>query len=89
MTKNIKKLQYKKNYTYYVQFEDGIEGEIDLKPFLWGEVFEELKNINYFKKATVDQVGGTISWPNGADIAPETVYDIVSKNLTSSTSKFY
>ena len=63
-------------YDYVVEciFEDGLKREIDLKPFLRGEIYEPLLDYGEFQKFTVDEVGGTIVWPNGADIAPETLY---------------
>ena len=75
MTPRIKKLQYKKNYLYTIRFEDGTEGDINFSPHLWGEAFEMLKNRSYFQKAFIDKTTGTITWPNGVDIAPETLYE--------------
>lgn len=61
----------------WLKFEDGTEGEVDLKASLRGPVFEPLKNLDYFSKVSVSPKLGTIVWPNGADIAPETLYDRV------------
>lgn len=86
MIPKIKKIQYKKNYIYHIRFNDNREGDIDFKPFLWGEAFEELNNIVYFKKASIDKTSGTITWPNGVDIAPETLYEKIVSDLTSAKS---
>ena len=74
MTPKIKKLQYKEKYTYHIQFEDNRKGDLNFQPFLWGEVFKPLKDESFFRKAYIDQTSGTITWPNGVDIAPETIY---------------
>jgi hypothetical protein len=71
------KIQYKKDYVYHLKYDDKIEGDIDFESFLWGDVFEQLKNQSLFKKAFIDDTTGTINWPNGSDIAPETLYQKV------------
>lgn len=86
MTSKIVKLQYKNNYTYYIVFEDKREGEVDFTSFLWGEAFEELKNKTLFKKATINKTTGTISWPNGVELAPEAVYQKTLKTTPKSSS---
>jgi hypothetical protein len=57
-----------------VEFSDGTHGVISLKDRLFGPVFEPLKNPDYFKKLTIDEFG-VICWPNGADIAPDALYE--------------
>lgn len=54
-------------------FEDGCEGEIDFSPLTWRGVFEALRDPSYFEQVRLDRELGTIVWPNGADIAPETL----------------
>jgi hypothetical protein len=54
-------------------FNDGFEGIVDFEGWLEGPVFEPLRKQSYFDRFFVD--GGTITWPNGADIAPETLYE--------------
>jgi hypothetical protein len=56
-------------------FDDGTVGEVDLLPHLRGPVFQALRDgPGLFAKVRVDAEEGTIVWPNGADVAPETLY---------------
>lgn len=48
-----------------------------MKDEIWGEVFEALKDVNYFKNFTKDR--WTVAWDCGADFAPEFLYDLTLK----------
>lgn len=61
--------KYLEGYKVWLSFNDGAEGEIDLSSELYGEVFEPLKDLSFFKSFTLE--GHTLSWSNGADFAPE------------------
>ena len=58
-----------------LSFEDGAEGEVDFSSRDWRGVFEPLRDPSYFRRVEVDHELGTIVWPNGADLAPETLHD--------------
>jgi hypothetical protein len=62
------------NHRLRVSFEEGSEGELDLSDWEWRGVFEPLEDPSYFDLVTLDDELGTIVWPNGADIAPETLH---------------
>jgi len=57
-----------------VRFADGTEGDVDLEAELWGEVFEPLKNLANFRDFRLDVELNTVTWPSGADLAPEFLY---------------
>jgi Protein of unknown function (DUF2442) len=73
--------KYLRDFTIWVRFEDGTEGEIDLSKELYGPVFEPLRDVSYFRQVRVDPELGTIVWPNGADLAPEFLYDKIHVNV--------
>ena len=72
----ITKAQYVDGYRIRLTFSDGCSDIVDFERWLWGPVFEPLKDTAYFRRFFLD--GGTVAWPNGADIAPETLYDALN-----------
>jgi hypothetical protein len=65
---------YREGYVYHIVFDDGLKGDLDLSEYVGrGPVFEPLQDLAFFQQARIE--GGTISWPNGADIAPEALYE--------------
>jgi hypothetical protein len=64
--------EYRGGYRIHLTFSDGREKTVDFAAWLKGPVFEPLRDEAYFRRFFID--GGTVSWPNGADIAPETLY---------------
>ena len=75
MTPKIIDAKYVERYTLYLRFSDGSEGEINFENELTGEIFEPLKDIVFFRKFTVNNEVHTLVWPNGADFAPEFLYE--------------
>lgn len=72
---HVTEAKYVHDYVIWLRFNDGTEGEIDLKDELEGEVFETLKNIEAFKSFKVDPELETVVWSNGADLAPEFLHE--------------
>lgn len=65
-----------KDYIVHLEFEDGLQGVIDLKPIVGdGPMFEPLKDIDFFVRLRADPKIGTIVWPNQADLAPDMLYE--------------
>ncbi|HEX6205646.1 MAG TPA: DUF2442 domain-containing protein [Solirubrobacterales bacterium] len=58
-------------------FDDGTVGEVDFSGEDWSGVFAPLSDPEFFARVELDEELGTIVWPNGADIAPETLHQLV------------
>lgn len=56
-------------------FDDGTVGDVDFAHEEWRGVLEPLRDPGYFAKVRVDPEAGTITWPNGEDVAPEPLYE--------------
>ncbi len=69
------------DHRVWLRFDDGVEGDVDLKGELWGEVFEALNDPAEFAKGALDRELGTIVWPSGADFAPEFLYEQLRPNF--------
>ena len=66
-------------YQLYLTFNDGVTKLVDLENELYGEVFEPLKDRALFRQVAVNPETNTVEWPNGADFAPEFLYEVGEK----------
>lgn len=66
-----------KDYIVELTFSNLRKGRIDLKNHLGRGIFKELVDLKKFKRFKVDAELGTLTWPNGADLAPEVLYQKV------------
>ena len=69
-------VEYVSGYKLRVGFNDGSVRVVDLAKHLDGEIFEPLKNLRLFRTAKLNSDLDTVVWDNGADMAPEFLYDI-------------
>ena len=67
---------YLQGYQLRIEFINGIVKDVDLESELYGEVFQPLKSLSLYKHVAVNHETNTIEWPNGADFAPEFLYEI-------------
>ena len=63
--------RYVREFTLWLRFSDGVEGEVDLSEELDGPIFEPLKDPKVFCSFQLHPELRTVTWPNGADFAPE------------------
>ncbi|MBI3635873.1 MAG: DUF2442 domain-containing protein [Candidatus Rokubacteria bacterium] len=79
MLRDVVEVRPLEGYRVFLRFDDGVQGELDLEPLLspFDGVFAPLRDAARFREVFVDD-GGTIAWPNGADLAPEVLYSKVS-----------
>lgn len=61
--------RYLGDYRVWLRFNDGTSGEVDLSGELEGPVFGPLRDVELFKRFTINR--HTLTWDNGADLAPE------------------
>lgn len=71
MSPKIISARYVADFSVWLHFSDGLEGTVDLSHDLEGEVFQPLRDPDYFAKVRLHPELRTLFWPNGADFAPE------------------
>ena len=75
MNYHVMEARYVGAHVVWLRFRDGTAGEIDLVQELRGPIFQPLHDLAYFKAFMVHPEFHTLVWPNGADFAPEFLYD--------------
>lgn len=80
MIVHVVEARYLEGHRVWLRFDDGLEGEVDLSADLEGTVFLPLKEPRYFAGFVVDT---TLTWPNGADFAPEYLHEQVRSSRSS------
>lgn len=61
-------------YRLEISFDDGVHGVVSLSDRFFGSIFEPLKDLKLFSQVRVDEFGA-VAWPNGADLAPDALYE--------------
>ncbi len=74
MFTEVVKAEYVDGYKVRLWFNNNVTKVVDLKSSLKGEVFEPLKDLDFFKRFTIKY--NTLEWENGADFAPEYLFDL-------------
>jgi hypothetical protein len=77
----LKTASYEGEYKIKIKFDSGEEFVVDLKSSLDGEIFAALKDLERFSEFSVDPDLETLTWKNGADFAPEYLYELGKKQL--------
>jgi len=74
------------NYRLFIRFEDGAKGEVDLSSMVGNGVFMSWKDQSVFSKVSIDSTTGTVVWPGGIDLCPDTLYSDVTGRPVSGSS---
>jgi hypothetical protein len=76
-------LQVLPDWQLSVKFNDGVTGIVDVSGLINNPdpgIYSALRDPAYFAKAYLYY--GAVAWPNGADLAPDTMYKVISKTGT-------
>lgn len=77
LTPDITKVEVVRHGVLRLAFADGLSGEVDVLGRMRGPVFDDARSPEGFAKAKADIETGTVVWPGGADLAPDTLYERV------------
>ena len=79
-------VEYLKDYTLRLTFDDGSERVVALADKLWGAMGEPLRDPTYFRQVRVDPELRTIVWPNGFDLDPDVLHGRRSHDATTTAT---
>lgn len=68
------------NYRVWIQFEDGLEGEVDLNHLVGKGVFKAWESIDFFNKVYINPKTDTLTWNEDIDLDPYVLRQRVLQN---------
>jgi len=80
MNPKVQHVEATDGYQLVVTFDNGERKKVDITTYLDKGVFQELREINYFKRVSVSF--GSVIWPHEQDLSHDTLY-LTGKNLNS------
>lgn len=72
-------------HSIVLTFDNGVQKRVNLRQELYGPIFEPLRDPSFFAKAYVDQDSRTVAWPNGADFAPDFLYQLEAEETSAAS----
>jgi len=82
---HVTKVKVVGSHSLVLTFDNGVEKRVNLRQELYGPIFEPLRDPTYFAKAYVDPDSRTVAWPNGADFAPDFLYQLEAEETPDTT----
>ena len=77
VTPDITEAEVVEHGTLSLTFADGMTGDVEVLDRMRGPVFAQARTPEGFAQVQVDRESGTVVWPGGADLAPDTLYERV------------
>lgn len=69
------------HYRVWIRFDDGLEGEVDLKHMMGKGVFKAWKSVDFFNQVRVDPKTNTLTWGEDIDLDPYVLRESISKRV--------
>jgi len=85
LTPDITTVETPRHGVLRLTFADGLAGEVEVLSRMRGPVFEAARSPTGFTKVSVDAETGTVVWPGGADLAPDTLYQRIRTGVWPDT----
>ncbi|RIZ54471.1 DUF2442 domain-containing protein [Vibrio sp. PID23_8] len=84
MNPSVVSVQPSDDYTLIVSFDNSETKIFDVSPYLDKGIFQELKDVSYFKRVSV--AFGSVEWPNEQDFSYDTLY-LLGNSVTQRVNK--
>lgn len=84
----VESAEYIEDYKIHVRFNNGEEGNVDLRDTVFDdkrEIFKALRDKDYFKNFHLTL--NTIGWPNQLDLAPEYLREKMAEPVSADNQR--